>query len=181
MDRAGKQVELEAISSAFKSAQSTLCADYRGLTVAEITELRKELRRNGARGKVVKNTLGRLAAERAYKDADAAQLKKFIELFGGPSLIVTSDSDPVAPAKIMAKFAKDHKNLKIKGGWIDGQCLDQAGVDTLAKMPGREETLSKLLALIAAPATQLVRLLAAPATQVVRVVDAHRQNLEKKG
>lgn len=181
MDRAEKQVEIENIGASFVGAQVALCADYRGLTVAEITALRKELRKNGARGKVVKNTLARLAAEKAYKDADAEHLKKFMQLFEGPSLVIYSETDPVAPAKVVYAFAKDHQNLKIKGGWIDGQFIDVAGAESLSKMPGREETLAKLLALIAAPATQLVRLLAAPATQVVRVVDAHRGNLEKKG
>lgn len=181
MNREEKQQEVETISASFATAQSALCADYRGLTVAEVTTLRKELRKNGAQGKVVKNTLARLAAERAYKDADAAQLKKFMELFEGPSLVIYSDKDPVAPAKVIFAFAKDHQNLKIKGGWVDGQFLDSSGAEQLAKMPGREETLAKLLALIAAPATQLVRLFAAPATQVVRVIDAQRQNIEKKG
>lgn len=181
MDRSEKQVELEKIGASFAAAQVALCADYRGLTVAEITTLRKELRKNGARGKVVKNTLARLAAEKAYKDADAEHLKKFMQLFEGPSLVIYSETDPVAPAKVVYAFAKDHQNLKIKGGWVDGQFIDVAGTESLSKMPGREEILAKLLALIAAPATQLVRLLAAPATQVVRVVDAHRQNLEKKG
>lgn len=180
MDRAEKQAELEAIGAGFASAQVALCADYRGLTVAEVTALRKELRKNGAKGKVVKNTLARLAAEKAYKDADATHLKKFMELFEGPSVVIYSDTDPVAPAKVVFAFAKDHQNLKIKGGWVDGQFIDKAGAETLSKMPGREETLAKLLALIAAPATQLVRLLAAPSTQVVRVLDGHRQNLEKK-
>ncbi len=181
MNREEKQVELDSIGAAFIHAQSALCADYRGLTVAEVTTLRKELRKNGAKGKVVKNTLARLAAEKAYKDADGAQLKKFMELFAGPSLVIYSDKDPVAPAKVIFAFAKDHQNLKIKGGWVDGQFLDKSGAEMLSKMPGREETLAKLLALIAAPATQLVRLLAAPGTQVVRVIDAQRQAIEKKG
>ena len=179
MDRAQKQVELEAIGAAFANAQVALCADYRGLTVAQVTKLRKELRKNGARGKVVKNTLARLAADKAYKDVDSAQRQKFMELFHGPSLVIYSDTDPVAPAKVLVAFAKDNEKLQIKGGWVDGQFIDKAGATALSKMPGREETLAKLLALIAAPATQLVRLLGTPGTQVTRVIDAQRQKLEK--
>lgn len=183
MERQEKVVQVEALTQAFGSAQSALCADYRGLTVLEITELRKQLRKAGSKGVVVRNSLARLAAAKALKETGAseAEIKKFVDLFHGPAMVVYSDSDPVAPAKVISGFAKDHQNLKIRGGWVDGTCLDQSGVETLSKMPGREETLARLLRLIATPATQLVRLLAAPGTQVVRVVDAHRSNLEKKG
>lgn len=183
MDRQEKQAEVEFLDKALASAQVALCADFRGLTVSEVTELRKQLRKSGARARVVKNTLVRLAAAKALKavGASESELNKFVALFDGPNFVVYSDTDPIAPAKVISGFAKDHQNLKIKGGWVDGSFVDQAGVDTLSKMPGREETLARLLALISAPATQLVRLLAEPGTQVVRVIDAQRANLEKKG
>jgi large subunit ribosomal protein L10 len=183
MNRQEKEVEVAKLGKALGSAQAALCADYRGLTVLEITDLRKQLRKAGSRGVVVRNSLARIAAGKALKETGAseAEVKKFVDMFHGPALIAYSDSDPVAPAKVISGFAKDHQNLKIKGGWVDGTYLDEAGVDTLSKMPGREETLARLLRLIATPATQLVRLIAAPATQVVRVIDAHRTNLEKKG
>lgn len=182
MDKQEKLIEVDTVGSAFASAQVALCADYRGLTVAQVTELRRQLTKTGSVGRVVKNTLARIAAGNALKSRtnQEADLKKFIDLFDGPNMVVYSDSDPVAPAKVISGFAKDHQNLKIKGGWVDGCFIDKAGVEALSKMPGREETLAHLLSLIAAPATQLVRLMATPATQVVRVIDAQRGNLEKK-
>lgn len=180
MDRVEKQQEIELLDGLFAKSQITICADYRGLTVAQVTELRKNLRKNDCFGKVVKNTLAKISIERSFKEAKAAELEKFSNLLEGPSLMVFSYSDPVAPSKILSEFAKSNDKLKIKGGWLDGSFVDAPGVDMLAKLPGKQETLGKLLGLLAAPATQLVRLLQAPSTQIVRVIDAHRENLEKK-
>ena len=182
MNRQEKEVEVAALTKAIGSAEAALCADFRGLTVLEITELRRQLRKAGSRGVVVRNSLARIAASRALTEKGGAEseVKKFVDLFAGPALVIYSDSDPVAPAKVVSGFAKEHQNLKVRGGWVDGTFLDGNGVETLSQMPGREETLARLLRLIATPATQLVRVLAAPATQVVRVVEAHRANLEKK-
>lgn len=183
MNREEKRVEVEFLGKALHSAQVAVCADPRGLTVGEITELRKQLHKAGSGARVVKNALARIAAKDAFSKKGAAEgeVKKFVDALHGPNMIVYSASDPVAPARVISGFAKDHQNLKIKGGWVDGSFIDSAGVETLSKMPGREETLARLLALIAAPATQLVRLLGAPGTQVVRALEAHRANLEKKG
>lgn len=179
MDRAEKQAEVDYLKDCFSRSQIALCADYRGLTVAQITNLRKTLRKSGCYGKVVKNTLAKLAIEKQYKES-GANLERFLKVFEGPSLVIFSYDDPVAPTKVMTDFVKGHEAFKIKGAWLDGAFVDAEGVQTLSKLPGREETLAKLLALIAAPATQLVRLLQAPSTQIVRALDAHRENLEKK-
>jgi large subunit ribosomal protein L10 len=123
-----------------------------------------------------------ISARKAFAAASAAELERFVAMFTGPSLLVVSQTDPVSPAKIMADFVKESKDvLSIKGGWIDGACLDSGGVESLAKMPGKQETLAKLLSLLLAPATQFVRLLQAPGRQVVQVLDAQRGKLEEKG
>ena len=181
MERKEKNAEIKNLAKGLASAQIALCADYRGLTVSEITTLRDELRNTGSKTKVVKNTLAKLALEKAYTDADAEQLKQFIEIFEGPSMLVLSEEDPVSPAKVIKKFLKDHKALEVKGGWFEGSFLNEDGVNSLASMPSREEALAKLLSLIAAPATQLVRLLQAPAQQLAQVLEGHRSNLESKG
>lgn len=180
MERAEKQSELEFLTSSLTGAQVALCADYRGLTVGEITQLRRDLRQSGAYGRVVKNTLARISANKVFSSSKSDQLEKFVGIFKGPTLLVVSDKDPVAPAKVLTKFIKDKKKLTIKGGWIEGSFLNEAGVTTLSEMPGREETLAKLLSLLMAPATQFVRLLQAPGSQVVRLLEAHRKNLEQK-
>jgi large subunit ribosomal protein L10 len=182
MDKAEKQAELEFLNGHFTKAQIAFCSDYRGLTVAQVTKLRKELRKAGAEACVVKNTLGRLSATKTLTPnaKSAAELEKFTKVLKGPSMVVFSNSDPVAPAKVLTDFAKGHDKLKIKGAYFEGAFMDTAGVQALSKMPGRTELLSMLLRVISAPATQIVRLLNAPGTQVTRVIDAHRQNLEKK-
>ena len=181
MERAEKQAEIEYLTECLSKTQATLCADTRGLTVAEITELRRELHKTGCAGRVVKNTLARITARKVFDTANQDELKKFLALLEGPSFVVTNASDPVAPAKVITKFAKDKNKMTIKGGWLDGAFLDSKGVESLSQMPGKEQILGKLLGLLAAPATQLVRLLQAPASQLARVIEAHRANLEKKG
>jgi len=100
MDRAQKDSELEYLNSCFVQSQIALCTNFRGLNVAQVTQLRNELRSNGSYARVVRNTLAKLSAEKAYKDADSVELGKFVELFSGPSLLVFSNEDPVSPVCI---------------------------------------------------------------------------------
>lgn len=179
MERADKDTEIQSLSESFEKSPIALCADYRGLTVEEITVLRRTLREAHCFGKVVKNTLARISATRVLSDSDPKEVARFVDLFKGPSLLVFSEDDAVAPAKILANFAKDHNALEIKGGWLDGSCLDQEGVSQLSSLPSKEELQAKLLSLIQAPATQLVGVLSAPAGQLVRVVEARRKQLEE--
>lgn len=178
MDRADKIAEIDLLTGYFSKAQVALCADFRGLTVQQVTTLRKNLRGAGATARVTKNTLARRSFSAANGGANEAQLKGFIDLLEGPSVLVFSEEDPVAPAKVLAAFAKEsNEKLAIKGAWFEGQCLDRKGVEALSKMPSREEILATLLATIAAPATQLVRLLNEPGSQVARVLEARRAKL----
>ena len=178
MDRVEKQAELDLLVGKFAKSQVTVCADYRGLTVAKITQLRSELRKAGSEGRVVRNTLARLASTKSATNAKPGEIEKFLGSIVGPTLVVTCDSDPIAPTKVLAKFAKENADkFRVKGCWLDGAYVDAAGVDSLSKMPGREETFAMLLALINEPATRLVRLMSEPSAQVVRSIEAYRKKL----
>jgi large subunit ribosomal protein L10 len=178
MDRVEKQAELDLLVGKFAKSQVTVCADYRGLTVAKITQLRSELRKAGSEGRVVRNTLARLASTKSATNAKPGEIEKFLGSIVGPTLVVTCDSDPIAPTKVLAKFAKENADkFRVKGCWLDGAYVDAAGVDSLSKMPGREETFAMLLALINEPATRLVRVMSEPSAQVVRSIEAYRKKL----
>jgi large subunit ribosomal protein L10 len=181
MERAEKGEQLKLLEERFLQAGMAVCADYRGLNVAQIARLRRDLRQVGAATKVVKNNLARISAKQAFQGADAEKLQKFLDLFEGPSFVIFSGEDPVASAKTAVQAAKDLQQFKIKGGWFEGSFLDQEKVVELSKMPGREEMLGMLLSVMQAPASQLVRLLNAPAAQLVRVIDAYRSKLEEQG
>lgn len=178
MNREEKKAEVQYLSDCFQKSQIAVCADYRGLSVGQITDLRSKLRKAGSFGRVVKNTLAKISVGQVFSEQDSGSLEKFLGLFEGPSLLVFSFEDPIAPTKVMAEFAKEHQALELKGGWLDGEFVDDKGVTALSKMPGREETLAKLLNLMSTPATQLVRLLQAPAQKTVQVLEAQRQKLE---
>lgn len=181
MNRADKLEEISWLTDQFGKSQIAVCVDYRGLKVSQVTQLRRELKQAGSIAKVVKNTLGRISAEKTLKGKVENDVQKFMKMFVGPTLVVYSHTDPIAPTKVLSNFlsntAKDAARITIKGAFLDGQYVDPAGVDNLSKMPGREETLSMLLRLLNAPATNLARLLNAPAEQLTRVIDAQRQKL----
>jgi large subunit ribosomal protein L10 len=182
MEKAEKQAELDVLVDSFTRAKVAVCADYRGLTVAQMTELRSELRRAGSGARVVRNTLARLAVERVENQRGGSQdeVAKFLKTMEGPTLVVYSFEDPINPTKVLAKFAKTAKDkFRVKGCWLDGAYVDAAGVDALSTMPGREETFAMLLSLMQAPATRLVRVLSEPGAQVARVVEGYRRKLEE--
>ena len=145
-----KQPIVEEISEAIKDAQSVVLVDYRGLTVAQDTQLRKELREAGVVYKVYKNTMMNLA----FKGTDFEALAPFLE---GPSAAAISKTDATAPARVIAKFAKTAKDLEIKAGVVEGQFYDAKGMEAIANIPSREELLSKLLGSIQSPITNFAR------------------------
>ena len=177
MDKAEKQVELESIVGSFSKAQVAVCADYRGLTVAQVTKLRSELKKAGCEARVVKNTLARLAVNKVTEGGKQDEVTKFLGTIVGPTLVVTNATDAIAPTKVLVKFAKENDKFRVKGCWLDGAYVDAAGVDSLSKMPGREETFAMLLSLISAPATRLVRVISEPGAQVARSIEAYRKKL----
>lgn len=142
-----KQTVVE-IADKLKSSVSTVVVDYRGLNVAEVTELRKQLREAGVDFKVYKNTLTRRAAE----SVDLAGLN---EVLTGPNAIAFSTEDVVAPAKIINDFAKKHEALEIKAGVIEGNVATVEDIKALAELPSREGLLSMLLSVLQAPIRNL--------------------------
>ena len=147
-----KQPIVQAIADDIKDAQSVVLVDYRGLTVAQDTELRKQLREAGVIYKVCKNTMMR----RAFEGTDFAGLDEYLE---GPSAMVVSKDDATAPARIICKFAKTAEALEVKAGVVEGNVYDAAGINELSKVPSREELLSKLLGSLQSPITNLARVL----------------------
>lgn len=172
--RPEKLALVETYTELIKSAKSVYLADYIGLDVAEVSELRAQCREQSITFRVVKNRLMKRAAE-------AAGYPELGQHLTGPIAIAASDTDEVAPAKLITKFAKDHDKPKLRGALVDGIIYDADEADVLAKLPGLNDLRSMILQLLSAPGTQIVRLLAAPGTQLVRVLDARREQLEKQG
>lgn len=139
-----KQVQVQEITEKFQNASSVVVVDYRGLNVAQVTELRKQLREAGVEFKVYKNTLTRRATE-------AAGLEGINEVLVGPNAIAFSNEDVVAPAKIINEFAKKNEALEIKAGIIEGTVASVEDVKALAELPSREGLLSMLLSVLQAP------------------------------
>ena len=147
-----KQPVVAEISGLLNGAASAVVVDYRGLTVAQDTELRKALRQAGVSYKVYKNTLIKRAAE----GTEFAALDPNLE---GPTAIAVSKDDATAPARVLAEFAKKADKLEIKGGVIEGTYYDAKGMQVIATIPSREVLLGKLLGSIQSPITNLARVL----------------------
>ena len=147
-----KQPIVQEISETIKDAQSLVVVDYRGLTVAEDTQLRKNLREAGVTYKVYKNTL----VNRAIEGTEFESLKDLLE---GPSAIAISKSEATTPASIICKFAKTNDKLEVKGGVVEGAFYDAKGVEVLSTIPSREELLGKLLGSMQSPITNFARVL----------------------
>jgi len=147
-----KQPIVAAIAEDVKEAQSVVIVDYRGLTVAEDTELRKQLREAGIIYKVCKNTM----MKRAFEGTEFEGLAPYLE---GPSAMAVSKDDATAPARIICKFAKTADKLEVKAGVVEGKVYDMAGVQALSTIPSREELLSKLLGSIQSPIANFARVI----------------------
>ena len=147
-----KQPIVAEISEAIKEAQSVVLVDYRGLTVEQDTNLRKQLREAGVTYKVYKNTMMNFA----FKGTDFEGLAPYLE---GPSAVAISTTDATAPARILAKFAKDAKALEIKAGVVEGTVYDANGMQAIAAIPSRDELISKLLGSLQSPITNFARVM----------------------
>ena len=147
-----KQPVVDEISEQIKDAQSVVLVDYRGLTVAQDTQMRKQLREAGCTYKVYKNTM----MKRAFAGTDCEQLSDLLE---GTNAIAISKDDASAPARIITKIAKDAPSLEIKAGIVEGSFYDAAGMKTIASVPSREELLSRLLGSLQSPITNFARVL----------------------
>jgi large subunit ribosomal protein L10 len=166
---AEKAETVAAVHERFKSAKMAIVTEYRGLSVAQITRLRREVRQASGEYQVIKNTLVR----RALKDTGYADLERLLE---GPNGWVFAYDDPVVLSKMLFKFADENEKIRIKGGVFEGEFLDPAKVKALSQMPSKPELQAKLLATIQAPATQLVRLMQEPGARVARLIESVRKS-----
>lgn len=155
------------IQQKLEGATSIVVTDYRGLNVAQATELRRELREAGVEYRVLKNTLTRLACKKAG-------LEELEDSLTGPNAIAFSP-DAVAAAKVLYKYAKDHKALEIKGGVLDGNVVGVEQLKALSELPSRDELLAKMLGSMQAPLTNFASVLGAPLRDFVRVLDGVRE------
>jgi Ribosomal protein L10 len=167
MNRTEKTQAVEELKKSFQKSAMTLLADYHGLKVSELTKLRQELRKSAAELKVLKNTLASLA----LKDTEMAGLAPH---FVGTNAVILTEGDPVTPAKILVKFAKDFEKAKIKAGFLSGKLLNAAEIEALSKLPSREEMLAKLMGSMLAPAQNWVNVLSALPRQLATVLAAIR-------
>lgn len=170
LNREGKQALVEKVHGKLKSAQAVFLVDYRGLKVAEINALRRKLREVSSELEVVKNTLLKRAAEGTPADT-------LSESFTGPMALTLTETDPVAPAKVLTEFSKEVPHLEVRAGLLEGRILEIAEIRKLASLPSLPELRAKLLSVLQAPSGRLVRLLAAPGTQLARVVALRQEQL----
>lgn len=147
-----KKAVVAALVERLKGAQAGVIADYRGLTVAQDTELRKKLREAGVEYTIVKNTLTRFAA-------NEVGLGELDPVLHGPSALATSVDDVIAPAKVLVEFAKENEQLEIKAGFVDGKVIDVEEVKVYANIPSKDVLISKMLGSLQAPMGNLVRAL----------------------
>jgi len=165
VDRSGKQALVAALHQTFMSNVLVVVTHNAGMSVAEVTNLRRQMRQAGAGFKVTKNRLARLAlAGTAFEGLSS--------LFTGPTGIGFS-VDPVAAAKVIVAYAKANEKLTIVGGATGGQVLDRVGISSLATLPSLDELRARLLGMLQTPATRIATVLQAPGTQLARVLSAY--------
>lgn len=173
MDRATKDQFIKDLNESFKANPHLIMTRNLGLTVNDARELRREIKKAGGRFKVIKNRLAKRAAEGTGAEG-------IVDHFSGPIAIAMHESDPVALAKVLKGFVKEHPQLELVGGLVDARdVVDAKGVEHLATLPGLDELRGQIAAMINTPATQLVRLLGTPGEQTARVIGARRDQLEE--
>ena len=164
MKKEDKKIYVEKMKKNFSSNESVMIAQYQGLNVNELDDLRKQLREKGILFKVTKNRITKLA----IKDSPLKDLEKY---FKGPTAAALS-SDPITTAKILTKFAKTHDKLKIIAGFMDGKVLDQKEVSIIATLPSLDEARAKIVGILASPAQKLVSILLAPGSKIANLARA---------
>jgi large subunit ribosomal protein L10 len=169
MNRTEKEQIIQELAGKLSGVKAAFIADYRGINVEQVTQMRRELVAAGVDYRVVKNSLLRLAS----KGTPAAELEKFC---AGPTAIAMAGDDVVAPAKILAKYAEIVETFELKAGVLDGKLIDVAGIIALSKLPSREELLAKALSSMNAPLTNFVGTVAAIPRSLVQVLNAIGQS-----
>ena len=165
MDRAQKAESIETLRGVFASSGAVVVTHYLGLTVAEMTDLRGRLRKEGAQIKVVKNRLAQKALNGSSGEAGQA-------LFKGPVAIAFAP-DPVSAAKVVTQYAKDNEKFSVIGGLMGETVLDQNAIKALASLPSLDQLRARIVGLLQAPATKIAGVLQAPAGQLARVIGAY--------
>ena len=164
MNKEEKKNYVEEMIKNFTANESVMIAQYQGLNVTELDELRKELRDKGILFKITKNRITKIA----IKETPVKDLEKY---FTGPTAAAIS-SDPITTAKILTKFAKSHDKLKIVAGFMDGKVLDQKEVAIIATLPSLEEARAKIVGILATPAQKIMSILLAPGSKIANLARA---------
>lgn len=170
MDKAQKREFVTTMNGAFSDAGAVVVAQYTGLTVSNMSELRSQMRDAGGTVKVAKNSLAKLALQ-------GTEVEHLSELFTGQTVICYSE-DPVTAPKVSVEFSKKNENLVILGGAMGSDHLDVNGVKALAALPSLDELRAKIVGMVSTPATRIATVLAAPATQLARVIGAYAKKDE---
>ena len=171
MKRSEKKDFVTNLKQEFSNASSIIVTEYSGLSVNEVEQLRKEMRENGAKFKVTKNRLTKLAISET-------QFKEISELFKGPTAVAYSD-DAIAPAKVAVSFEKKFEKFNILGGGYNGEKIDRDKIDFLAKLPSLDELRGKIIGLISAPAQNLASITAEPGAQIARLISSNSSNKQE--
>ncbi|KCV80780.1 50S ribosomal protein L10 [Actibacterium atlanticum] len=170
MDRAQKEKVVEELGQIFESSGVVVVAHYAGLTVAEMQDLRARMREAGGSVRVAKNKLAKIALEgNAYESMG--------DLLTGMTVLSYSE-DPVAAAKVAQGYAKDNDKFEILGGAMDGNVLDAAGVETVSKMPSRDELIASIVGCIGAPASNIAGAIGAPASNIASILSTIEEKAE---
>ena len=176
MKKEDKERVVAELTERLRTTETLLVADYRGLTMPQIDELRSKLIEHGARFSVVKNTLTRRAAEAAGSDT-------LLALLEGPTAIafLESDGDPVAVARALVDAARETRVLEVRGGLLEGRPIEASEIDALAKLPPLDALRSQVLAAVIGPVTGIVALFTAPLQDLYGLIDARIEQLEAQG
>jgi len=158
MNKQQKQNYIKEMAAQFEASEAVLVAHYQGLTVKQLDELRKEMREHGIQFKITKNRITKLALEKS-------RCKDLSNLFSGPTAVALS-KDAISSAKILTKFSKENKNLKILGGIMGKDILDIAGVANVATLPTLDEARAKIVGILSAPGQKIASILLAPASKI---------------
>jgi large subunit ribosomal protein L10 len=170
MPTAQKGAEIDLLTDRFQRSEMTILADYRGLSVAQLQDLRATLRPVDSEFRIAKNTLVRIAAERAGVEG----LEPFLD---GPTAVMFAFGDAVAPAKALSDFVRTSRILQIKAGLMNGQVVSASDVEAIATLPPREELLGRLVGMLASPMARAVGFLSGPSRSVAYLVNARIESL----
>jgi large subunit ribosomal protein L10 len=173
LNRTEKEEVISQLHEKMARAKAAILAEPKGLDVATVTELRRKCRDANVEYKIVKNTL----AQRAAK---GTPIEPLADRFVGPTALIMSYNDVIAPAKVISDFAKDRENFAIRAAIVDGKVIDAKGVQALAKLPGLKELRAQIARMIAQPATKLVRMIGTPGQQLAQVLNARKDQLSKQ-